>query len=59
MFLLPGWSLEVSDLWHNFPAPCETDIVLKVLENSFYMHTIRIVNDVNSINYNGNVSRKQ
>ena len=56
VLMLPGWSLEVNELWHDVPAPCGTDIAVKVLENSLYTQTIRVADDVDSISYNGVVS---
>ena len=56
MLMLPGWSLEVNELWHDVPAPCGTEVAVEVLDTSFYTHTIRVTDDVQSISFNGVVS---
>ena len=54
--IFPGWVLEDFELWQDWTAPCGIQTALQVLENTFYSHTTRIVDDLDHISYNGIVS---
>ena len=55
-FIFPGWQLEVSKLWHQESAPCDIHNLVSVLDRTFYVHSIRKVDNFRNIDYNGIVS---
>ena len=57
MWVIPGWLQEGKKPWHEAEdLPCHNDQVAEVMEGSIYVHTIRMVDDVDKINFNGLVS---
>ena len=51
--ILPGWFLEAEELWHHFSAPCKIEEVVGVYDGSLYVHTIRTVDNIDSIDFYG------
>ena len=55
-FIFPGWQLEVSNLWHEESAPCDIQNLVSVLDRTFYVHSIRMIDEFRNVDYNGIVS---
>ncbi|XP_072037397.1 gamma-aminobutyric acid type B receptor subunit 2-like [Amphiura filiformis] len=53
VLILPGWFLEAEELWHDFTAPCDIQNVIDVYDTSLYVHTIRTVDSIESLYFNG------